>query len=835
MTPDVVTSDKAARARALVEAGSLAALVVAGTWLQHGPGGIQAPWIAFVLLLAGSFFRRWLVVRGRARPVPLLAFALELAGFAGALGRLVPPWALALEGAAALATAWSIGAKETLPDDPGPAASRLERAAPLALGCLALAFVVTLDPERGHPGSPALLGALAIWATFACAPGAATTTRASARRFASAGILAAEALLALYQEAPATFLAEDATRALAFVAAGLEVLAYVRERTEPAPVPERVRRAARMAFGTAVAALALLVVPYRLLAPERRLELEPLPGTSRGVARETPLPVLSLDAPPDTALLLEDGRPLERPEVFAATVAALGSGRYAVSRSGVVWSSSDGTDPLANGRRYELVFRPEPHRSLPGELLFGLALGLLLVAWSVGAIDLRRPSSPRERALATLVVAAALAAGLPARWDRISVATDSDGYLTHTALRTPLYPAFLDAFDARPDEPRTGFVHDRNALGREDPTHRFLGAVRAQKVLAAGSLALLVWVLAGSWNAWLLAALVGIATLADLGTYGDGSAAWNLGSLMSEGLNLSLLFLFIAAAFAYLRRPGRLVGGALAVLVALLLLDRPANAPLAIVFAAVWLRHARQEGVRFASLRTVGLALVTAIPLLGACAQTYRATGYFRLHAFTGPSIFCTTFSLATPDDVDAFPEPELHELMRRCILEQGSRRISTRSIDFANVNLYDIGLPTFEAVVPHPPGARGDYVRDDLLAVVGKRLVRRHPVEFARLVLEQLGSVLTWTVHGPLAVAFVASALLWWRRRRPLDLFGAWLCALPVLAILPSCVFNVPLGRYRSQLDWAEVVAVPLVLALAFAPEPAPPLAKPDEPGASP
>ena len=824
-----------ARARTLLEAGAIAALALVGTWLQRGHGGIQSPWLAFVALLVGPAFRRWLVLRGRASAAPLWIFGLEVVGFAAALGQPFTPWGLALEGAAALGTAWSAGSRKTEASGESPAASRLERLAPLGLAALAFAAAVVRDPESVRAGTLALEGGLALALALAFAPGAARTARANARRVAVFSLLLAEACVLGHLEESAPVLTESVTRGLAVVAASLELAALWREHGPATPAPQSVQRATRRAFGVAVTTLAVLLVLGPLVVPERRVDLASLPRHAlAGYARVADRPAATFPIWAAGAVqVLEDGRPLRLQCARTEEVAELGSGRFVLPRGAVVWSSSDGTDPLGNGRRYELEIRPAPHRSVPTTLAFALAVGLLVLAWSQGAIDLLRPSSRRESALVTLLVAAALAAGLPARWDRIAVAADSGGYLAHTSLRTPLYPAFLDAFDARPEEPRAlswAFPAGARAL----PDHRFLEAIHVQKLFALASIALLVWVLAGSFNAWLVGAIVWVALGVDLTCTGDGGASFNVEAILSEGLNHSLVFLLVAAALAYLRRPGWLVGAALAALGALLLLNRPANAPLAIVFAAVWLRHARQEGVRFASLRTLGLALVTAIPLLGACAQTYRATGYFRLHAFTGPSVFCTTFSLATPDDVDAFPEPELHELMRRCILEEGSRRISTDSQDFVNVNLYEIGLPVYEAVTPGPPGLVSDYVRDDRLAVVGKRLVRRHPLAFARLVLGQLGSVLSWTVHGPLAAGFVASALLWWRRRRPLDLFGAWLCALPVLAILPSCVFNVPLDRYRSQLAWVEVVAVPLVLALVFAPEPTP-LVKPVETGASP
>src|SRR5262249_36842424 len=94
------------------------------------------------------------------------------------------------------------------------------------------------------------------------------------------------------------------------------------------------------------------------------------------------------------------------------------------------------------------------------------------------------------------------------------------------------------------------------------------------------------------------------------------------------------------------------------------------------------------------------------------------------------------------------------------------------------------------------------------LLLVVGKRIVRRHPGAFARLVLSQMERAFPWERYVPLAIVVVAATVAYARRRRPLDLCFAFFAALPVLALLPSCVLNTPIPRYRSQLGFGELVA---------------------------
>src|SRR5581483_6260122 len=97
---------------------------------------------------------------------------------------------------------------------------------------------------------------------------------------------------------------------------------------------------------------------------------------------------------------------------------------------------------------------------------------------------------------------------------------------------------------------------------------RFVPVARAQKVLATATLVVLFWVLSESLSAWLLAALFAVAALADVGRWADESLASNAGVLQSEGLNQPLVFLYLAASFAALRRPGLLVESALALLAA---------------------------------------------------------------------------------------------------------------------------------------------------------------------------------------------------------------------------------------------------------------------------
>src|SRR6202042_1358718 len=113
-------------------------------------------------------------------------------------------------------------------------------------------------------------------------------------------------------------------------------------------------------------------------------------------------------------------------------------------------------------------------------------------------------------------VLATLGAGLSRGWDRVFVGADSGGYVTHSATRPALYPAFIHVFDRAPSEPRTALVPDEGLVPLVNQGSRFLNVVRAQKVLTVLALATLVFVLSRGVNAWLLAALAYLGVFLDL-------------------------------------------------------------------------------------------------------------------------------------------------------------------------------------------------------------------------------------------------------------------------------------------------------------------------------
>jgi hypothetical protein len=208
------------------------------------------------------------------------------------------------------------------------------------------------------------------------------------------------------------------------------------------------------------------------------------------------------------------------------------------------------------------------------------------------------------------------------------------------------------------------------------------------------------------------------------------------------------------------------------------------------------------------------LALVFALPLVLAGAARARANGSFRLHSFTGLNVFGVAFQTAEPGDDAAFEEPELRELVRLALEAGAGKRLPSTNAEFVNVNTYELGIPAYEKACHVPPGVLPADDRDDVLARVGKRLIARHPGAFANVVRSNFAAAFSWE-DAALVLAALAALALWRRTRAGELLFAAFLALAPLVAILPACFLNYPSARYRSQLAFTELVALPLLVAL--------------------
>src|SRR5581483_4098392 len=238
------------------------------------------------------------------------------------------------------------------------------------------------------------------------------------RLVALAAALGAAALLAGRGAAPGLRAGEVAA-ALALVLTLLVALDVARRLAAPgaeARLEDLLRWAARAGEGrAAVLAHALLLavsgaalLGAETLRPRASRALDPAalaPMGGYAFAAEAP------DARPDgrggdsTLEVLEDGRALGPAHVFAEGVALWGRGRYRHDARVVLFSSSDGSDPRTNGRRYELRWSWSPGPLLLAALVIGATvLNARRAARALAWLERAPPA-----ALTALVVAVALA------------------------------------------------------------------------------------------------------------------------------------------------------------------------------------------------------------------------------------------------------------------------------------------------------------------------------------------------------------------------------------------------------------------------------------------
>lgn len=117
----------------------------------------------------------------------------------------------------------------------------------------------------------------------------------------------------------------------------------------------------------------------------------------------------SCDRGPVRAVLLEDGKPLGESTAHDE-IRRLGCGRFSFWHGTLYFSSSDGSDPQGNGRRYQVAWPSalaslEPVVRVGASGVLGLACALLLVVWFArGAASLRALLHRRRRLLAKLML-----------------------------------------------------------------------------------------------------------------------------------------------------------------------------------------------------------------------------------------------------------------------------------------------------------------------------------------------------------------------------------------------------------------------------------------------
>ncbi len=572
-------------------------------------------------------------------------------------------------------------------------------------------------------------------------------------------------------------------------------------------------------FYAAVLLDAFLVVSGPLRATEAELiDLRRLDGIHHeGRAAVADLPRFGPLALSDDASLLEDGALLAQPDASPASVASLGSGRWCiVAKRSVVWSSSDGTDPLANGRRYELVARPNGAFGGWAIAVSMAAAALGLAAWARGELALTGASSTSVRALVIVVTLATLGAGLARGWDRILVGPEAPAVFVPSPVRAPLYPSFVEALDAKHGEPRTAIAADEGATPRRDGGHRFIHVVQAQKVLTVLAIVALIFELTCGLNAWLVAAVTYLGVLADLLRAGPGSVHFDVNVVGTEGLDHALALFFLAVTFAYLRNPTGLKGALIALLLTLLVSNRPSNVGLVAVFPILAAHHmGRGETWQRALTTTASLVVVFAFPLAVHVVEGMRATGRVELACTPGSAALPLALQVATPEDARVFEDdPALRDLARALLVENRSKlavydEATARRCIEANLRA---AIPAFARTVKVPEGRTPEVHAESVFRELSGRLIARHGGDYARLVAVDFALAWQWWLHGPMLVAVGLAVTLYVRTRAYELLYAAAFGALPLVAVVPACAVGLPGATDRAGLGFAEPVAVAML-----------------------
>jgi hypothetical protein len=443
-----------------------------------------------------------------------------------------------------------------------------------------------------------------------------------------------------------------------------------------------------------------------------------------------------------------------------------------------------------------------------------------LLARGFAAFSLTVPTNLTSRIVLVLAVAGGLTFTLVPDWNRLVTCPDSRSYVEDWPIRTPLTARWIAFFDSDRTLPRDGSIPaEPRTIAHWGASHRYVTAVRAWKLLFVGSVCVFAWCLAGVIPWWMAAALLLVAAVCDgsRGPWSTGMSGY-FDVLLSEPLSYSLLFLLLASLCAYLARPGWIRGIAIAVCLNLLILARPASVTFAVVIACVWLFHWRREGLVTACQRAGALTVLLIGGILLHCTLNLAHYGHFRQHAFTGMNLMTTALQVADAEDAQAFGDSKLARYAQVVVGEALAQRQSPFSAGAADANCWQFAVPAYAAVYGVTP-EQAPFAADDTLTHVARAIIRRHPLEFLRLAVSSFwnGFWQTW-IHVPLLITWAAACWLFFRSGNWRFLFVACLAGLPFVGIIPACVTNYPIDRYRSLTSFAEVWSLPLLIGAVVA-----------------
>ena len=435
------------------------------------------------------------------------------------------------------------------------------------------------------------------------------------------------------------------------------------------------------------------------------------------------------------------------------------------------------------------------------------------------ALTLSVPTNLTGRMILIAAVGIGLAFALIPDWNRVVTCPDSRSYVEKQPIRTPLTAWWIATFDSERTLPRAESVPaEPRTIAHWGSSHRYVTAVHAWKVLFTVSVCVLAWSLSSIVPWWMVASFFLAAAALDCsrGPWSSGMSGY-LDVLLSEPLSFSLMLLLLASLATYFSRPTWTRGLAIGVCLNLLILARPASLAFAAVIGGVWLLRWRRDGLGIACRRAGGIALLLVGGLMLHCGFNWFEHGYFRQHAFTGMNLMTTALQVADANDADDFTDPKISQYARTAIGLAQAKRQEWFDASAADDNCWRIAVPAYATVYGATAEAQ-PFAADEVLARVARSIIRRHPREFLRLAASSFwnGFWRTW-IHVPLLLTFVAGLWFFWRSGDRRFLFVAGLAALPFVGIIPACVTNYPIDRYRSLTSFAEIWSLPLAIGVVL------------------
>lgn len=433
------------------------------------------------------------------------------------------------------------------------------------------------------------------------------------------------------------------------------------------------------------------------------------------------------------AQLFEDGQELAMANVPVDQIVAKGAGRFLVDDEYVYFSTSDGSDPRNNGRRYELYWPAPPSVRT---VLAAAALASVSLVWFVvrnRAVVWKVVANPPFWLPATIFVSLTMAGRL---WFFLEVPIpglygDSSSYFVlvqamdegrwpHFTIRTPGYPLFLKAIFS---------LSDSNfSLMLAQTMFTLLGGVTLTYAIHAYRRSL------GLWTA------LGLSVF----TNGLWSLENDTAMLSDSPYSTMTMVVFAFVVLAVIRR--RPVHWAIAsLMMAFTILVRPAGMFLFVIYLFClsylwWCEFGRRAIVAFA----VPLPLV----MLLLSTYNYHTFGSFAMTAFGESQIAFATFSFWENDP--NYP-PDVNEAIDRTqavidrLVSDEQRVILQNSWDFKQL------VPVFLAAISYQAldqastrGTTNDYLKNrGWTQKIALDSIRKHPDLYLKFVLTQL-----WLVY---------------------------------------------------------------------------------------